>query len=43
MNTAVVLPALLLGRAVDQVVALSRGETTPIAVTTAALCSSPAR
>ena len=37
MNTAVVLPALLLGRAVDQVVALSRGETTPTAVTIAAL------
>ena len=37
MNTAVVLPALLLGRAVDQVVALSRGETTPGAVTVAAL------
>jgi ATP-binding cassette subfamily B multidrug efflux pump len=37
MNTAVVLPALLLGRAVDQVVALSRGETTPAAVTAAAL------
>jgi len=36
-NTAVVLPALLLGRAVDQVIALSRGETTPAAVTTAAL------
>ncbi len=37
MNTAVVLPALLLGRAVDQVVGLSRGETTPTAVTLAAL------
>jgi ATP-binding cassette subfamily B multidrug efflux pump len=37
MNTAVVLPALLLGRAVDAVVALSRGETTPDAVTLAAL------
>jgi ATP-binding cassette subfamily B multidrug efflux pump len=37
MNTAVVLPALLLGRAVDRVVALSRGETTPTAVTIAAL------
>ncbi len=37
MNTAVVLPALLLGRAVDAVVALSRGETTPEAVTLAAL------
>src|ERR1051326_5763199 len=37
MNTAVVLPALLLGRAIDQVVALSRGQTDPAAVTTAAL------
>jgi ABC-type multidrug transport system fused ATPase/permease subunit len=37
MNTAVVLPALLLGRAVDHVVGLSRGETTPTAVTLAAL------
>lgn len=37
MNTAVVLPALLLGRAIDQVVALSRGESTPGDVTTAAL------
>jgi ABC-type multidrug transport system fused ATPase/permease subunit len=37
MNTAVVLPALQLGRAVDQVVGLSRGETTPTAVTLAAL------
>lgn len=37
MNTAVVLPALLLGRAIDEVVRLSRGETTPQAVTLAAL------
>src|SRR5690242_12256946 len=37
MNTAVVLPALLLGRAVDEVLRLSRGESTPQAVTLAAL------
>ena len=37
MNTAVVLPALLLGRAIDQVVALSRGQTDPGSVTAAAL------
>jgi ATP-binding cassette, subfamily B, multidrug efflux pump len=37
MNTAVVLPALLLGRAVDEVLRLSRGESTPGAVTIAAL------
>src|SRR4051794_13522449 len=37
MNTAVVLPALLLGRAIDEVVRLSRGESTPQAVTIAAL------
>lgn len=37
MNTAVVLPALLLGRAVDEVVALSRGQSTPAAVTMAAI------
>src|SRR5689334_16220351 len=37
MNTAVVLPALLLGRAVDEVLRLSRGESTPEAVTRAAL------
>ncbi len=37
MNTAVVLPALLLGRAVDEVLRLSRGESTPQAVTVAAL------
>ena len=27
MNTAVVLPALLLGRAIDEVLSLSRGES----------------
>jgi ATP-binding cassette, subfamily B, multidrug efflux pump len=37
MNTAVVLPALLLGRAIDEVLRLSRGESTPQAVTLAAL------
>ena len=37
MNTAVVLPALLLGRAVDTVLALSRGEADDSAVTWAAL------
>ena len=37
MNTAVVLPALLLGRAIDEVLRLSRGESTPQAVTMAAL------
>lgn len=37
MNTAVVLPALLLGRAIDEVLRLSRGESTPEAVTGAAL------
>jgi ATP-binding cassette, subfamily B, multidrug efflux pump len=36
MNTAVVLPALVLGRAVDEVLRLSRGESTPAAVTLAA-------
>jgi ATP-binding cassette subfamily B multidrug efflux pump len=36
MNTAVVLPALLLGRAVDEVLRLSRGESSPAAVTLAA-------
>jgi ABC-type multidrug transport system fused ATPase/permease subunit len=36
MNTAVVLPALLLGRAVDEVLRLSRGQSTPSAVTLAA-------
>lgn len=29
MNTAIVLPALLLGRAVDEVLRLSRGQSTP--------------
>src|ERR1051326_9008175 len=37
MNTAVVLPALLLGRAIDEVVRLGRGESSPQAVTVAAL------
>ena len=37
MNTAVVLPALLLGHAVDEVLRLSRGESTPAAVTLAAI------
>src|SRR5947209_16280190 len=37
MNTAVVLPALLLGRAIDEVLRLSRGESTPQAVTVSAL------
>jgi ATP-binding cassette, subfamily B, multidrug efflux pump len=36
MNTAVVLPALLLGRAVDEVLRSSRGESTPAAATLAA-------
>jgi ATP-binding cassette, subfamily B, multidrug efflux pump len=36
MNTAVVLPALLLGRAIDEVLRLSRGESSPAAVTLAA-------
>src|SRR3954470_15338075 len=36
MNTAVVLPALLLGRAVDEVVALGRGESSAQAVAFAA-------
>jgi ABC-type multidrug transport system fused ATPase/permease subunit len=36
MNTAVVLPALLLGRAVDEVLRLSRGESTSAAVMLAA-------
>src|SRR4051794_23470007 len=36
-NTAVVLPALLLGRALDEVLRLSRGQSTPEAVATAAL------
>src|SRR5579859_7363870 len=37
MNTAVVLPALLLGHAVDEVVALSRGQSSAAAVTLAAV------
>jgi ATP-binding cassette subfamily B multidrug efflux pump len=37
MNTAVVLPALLLGRAIDSVVGFSRGETTSDVVALAAL------
>src|SRR6266508_3101816 len=32
MNTAVVLPAILLGRAIDTALALSRGQATPSAV-----------
>jgi ABC-type multidrug transport system fused ATPase/permease subunit len=36
MNTAVVLPAVFLGRAVDKVLALERGETTPGSVAWAA-------
>ncbi len=37
MNTAVVLPAILLGRAIDKALALDRGEATPDDVTLAAL------
>src|SRR5689334_5458407 len=37
MNTAVVLPALLLGRAIDEVLRPGPGESTPQAATTAAL------
>ena len=37
MNTAVVLPALLLGRAIDEVLALSHGQSTAGAVTASAL------
>ena len=37
MNTTVVLPALLLGHAIDTVLALQRGETTTSAVTRAVL------
>jgi len=37
MNTAVVLPAILLGRAIDAALALDRGQTTPSAVGWAAL------
>ena len=36
MNTAIVLPALLLGRAIDEVLRLSRAQSTPAAVTGAA-------
>jgi ATP-binding cassette subfamily B multidrug efflux pump len=37
MNTAVVLPAILLGSAIDKALALERGEATPADVTLAAL------
>ena len=37
MNTAVILPAILLGHAIDQALALERGEATPDEVTLAAL------
>src|SRR5215211_6385649 len=37
MNTAIVLPAILLGRAIDAALALDRGQTTPSAVGWAAL------
>jgi ATP-binding cassette subfamily B protein len=37
MNTAVVLPAILLGNAIDKALALERGEATPEEVTLAAL------
>src|SRR4026208_1852470 len=37
MNTAVVLPAILLGRAIDQALALERGEGTPEDITVAVL------
>jgi len=37
MNTAVVLPAILLGNAIDQALALERGQATPEDVTYAAL------
>jgi ABC-type multidrug transport system fused ATPase/permease subunit len=37
MNTAVVLPAILLGNAIDKALALERGEATPDDVTLAAL------
>ena len=37
MNTAVVLPAILLGRAIDAVLAFERGEVGPGAVGWAAL------
>src|SRR6266700_1251695 len=37
MNTAVVLPAILLGRAIDRVLSLERGEATAVDVGWAAL------
>jgi len=37
MNTAVILPAILLGRVIDKTLALERGEATPDDVTLAAL------
>src|SRR5215216_4306972 len=37
MNTAVVLPAILLGSAIDKALALERGQATPDDVTLAAL------
>src|SRR3954468_5060837 len=37
MNTAVILPAILLGAAIDKAFALERGEATPAEVTLAAL------
>jgi ATP-binding cassette subfamily B multidrug efflux pump len=37
MNTAVILPAILLGNAIDKALALGRGETTPEEMTLAAL------
>src|SRR5215211_573689 len=37
MNTAIVLPAILLGRAIDTVLALERGQATPSDVGWAAL------
>jgi ATP-binding cassette, subfamily B, multidrug efflux pump len=37
MNTAIVLPAILLGRAIDIALALERGQATPNAVAWAAL------
>ncbi len=37
MNTAVVLPAILLGRVIDKALALEKGDATPTAVTWAAL------
>src|SRR3972149_10595063 len=37
MTTAVVFPSILLGRAIDEALALERGEATPADVTVAAL------